>query len=385
MPDFNNVNLIRHFQIPLARAALTPQIQQSLVNMDRIELESEKKTSFTIFARPLGATLEEALRTRSSLTAGTPILEQMKSSPSTHAASREDTPHTDASEAAPGPPAGQPTCRNTSPLRPVIRAVELAYPATLFNLNILPLTSTAISLPADTIIEGAIVDGADGSAPVIAAFTTQTGHVITSFGPGQDIKSISFREVAGISVQRSHPNRDYNSIEVTLRVNRCSLIRGSECRPSSKLESAISAPSDHRTTETAANMITDLARTAASANTGIPLAASASSNGGPSATTIKAHRRTTACPLSAPGGPSHSGAGSGAAGHSPPSSGSGPAPNAAGFSQNLAARSAIGRDTTLSDAISKATDMADRIAGTSTSLQEEDSSERLTTSPPLRI
>lgn len=130
MPDFNDVNLIRHFQIPFARAALTPQIQQSLVNMDRIELESEKKTSFTVFARPLGATLEEALRTRSSLTAGTPILEQMKSSPSTHAASREDTPHTDASEAAPGPPAGQPTCRNTSPLRPVIRAVELAYPAT---------------------------------------------------------------------------------------------------------------------------------------------------------------------------------------------------------------------------------------------------------------
>ena len=157
----------------------------------------------------------------------------------------------------------------------------------LFNLNVLPPTSTAISLPADTIIEGTIVDGADGSAPVIAAFTTQTGHVITSFGPGQDIKSISFREVAGISVQGSHPNRDYNSIEVTLRVNRCSLIRGSECRPSSKLESAISAPSDHRTTETAANMITDLARTAASANTGIPLAASASSNGGPSATTSK--------------------------------------------------------------------------------------------------
>lgn len=82
MPDFNNVNLIRHCQIPLARAALTPQIQRSLVNMDRIELEPKKKTSFTVFARPLGATLEEALRTRSSLAAGTPILEQMKSSPS---------------------------------------------------------------------------------------------------------------------------------------------------------------------------------------------------------------------------------------------------------------------------------------------------------------
>lgn len=163
----------------------------------------------------------------------------------------------------------------------------VSHLSSLFSRNVLPLTSTAISLPAHTIIEGAIVDGADGSAPVIAAFTTQTGHVITSFGPGQDIKSISFREVTGISVPGSHPDRDYNSIEVTLRVNRCGLIRGSECRPSSKLEFAISAPSDHRTTETAANMIRDLARTAASAKTSIPLAASASSNGGPSATTSK--------------------------------------------------------------------------------------------------
>lgn len=81
----------------------------------------------------------------------------------------------------------------------------VSHLSSLFNLNVLPLTSTAISLPADTIIEVAIVDGADGIAPVIAAFTTQTGHVITSFGPGQDIKSISFCGVAGISVQEAIP------------------------------------------------------------------------------------------------------------------------------------------------------------------------------------
>ncbi|GLA74444.1 hypothetical protein AtubIFM55763_005688 [Aspergillus tubingensis] len=749
MPDFTNVNLIRRFQIPLARAALTPQIQQSLINMDRIELEPEKKTSFTVFARPLGAILEEALRTRSSLAAGTPILEKMKSSPSTHATGREDTPRTDASETVPGPPAGQPTGRNTTPLRPVISAAELAYPArilniparlhtalpvisetnrvlwdqdlvsrlsSLFNLNVIRPTSTAISLPADTIIEGAIVEGADGSAPVIPAFTTQTGRVITSFGPGQDIESISFRDVAEISVQGSHPDRDYNSIDVTLSVNRGGItvpvklpsvvvprgaarttivnVRASgvgtevakhlmanrmyygqvlfrsldatdlafllsgysynlngkqvpiteiinprpvryvgnyvafttniqpgkkntekgqfdnvpeqphppnespniesvdglhsddsehnestepsetadnkpnhseeveaerkadipglstvgpdpdpqwteflethniqvgqstndivplgtggvfaeavlgrsncaeklditrfwdwkdsqipltateiaavqtnsrasqpDLKPGELSTSLISqqAPSAlpdptgtaalltalqngamfrdqsglaatigltqaalqatqsgaasagqaasqnlqsqlQATTErqkTAANMITDLARTAASAYTGIPLAASASSNGGPSANSSKGalinyfdktkegspgatENKPAAgpqpgpapAPAPAPGGPSPSGAGPGAAGHSPPSNRSGPGPSAAGFSQNPAARSAIGRDTTLSDVISKATDMADRIAGTSTNLQEEDSSGLLTT------
>jgi hypothetical protein len=74
LPNFNDPNIVRRFQIPMARAALSPQIMRSFITIDQIQLDPAQQTSFSIFRRPLVDLLKDALTTRSSLTAGTPIL-----------------------------------------------------------------------------------------------------------------------------------------------------------------------------------------------------------------------------------------------------------------------------------------------------------------------
>lgn len=262
LPNFEDQNIIRRFQVPLARAALNPQIMRQLITMDQIELDPEQKTPFTIFRRPLGDLLREAITTRSSLTAGTNFLPA--SAVTTQPPGPATTPPrtgTDggvislasSTDATPSGSETNPT--STDQPHPAVTAAEIASPSRLaislpplrqalpvitqtnrvlwdqehvsrlssmFNIQVLRPTSNAISLPADAVIEGAVVEGTT-NVPVKAVFRTATGAAITDFGPGQNIDALSLRDLTSISVRGSHPDIEYN-ITVTLTVNRGGII-----------------------------------------------------------------------------------------------------------------------------------------------------------------
>lgn len=258
LPNFNDPNIVRRFQISMARAALSPQIMRSFITMDQIQLDPAQQTSFSVFRRPLADLLKDALTTRSSLTAGTPMLSTIQAhlSDAVSTAPKNTTAAVTGSTSAEGTPSTGTPSAQPATIQPAVSASDIARPqrlaisapplrqalpvisqtnkalwdqehvsrlSSLFNIQILRPTSLAISLPADAIIEGAVVEGTLSGAPVKAVFRTSTGAAITDFGPGQAIDSISLRDLTSISLRGSHPEQEYH-LTVYLTVNRGGII-----------------------------------------------------------------------------------------------------------------------------------------------------------------
>jgi hypothetical protein len=264
LPDFNDDTIIRRFSSALARAALSSTIRDSLFKIDTVEFQPEPKTSFSVFNRPLGDFFKEALSVRSSLVAGAVSLgtklaaqtvatppkttdgdktdrDKKPSAAATSESSGDNTPASTSSQSTPPAVVSPSDVALPKRLDTSIIPFQTALPvlmqtnnylwdqqhlsrlSSLFRQSIQSHTTTAISLPSDVNIEGAIVEGT-GSVPLKAVFRTATGQEVTDFGPGTGMPLISVRDLTSIAIRGSNPNSDYPNVSVSLTLNRGGVI-----------------------------------------------------------------------------------------------------------------------------------------------------------------
>ncbi len=206
--DFNNDQLIRRFQNVLARAGLTYEIRQALLNLDTIEIIPDKNNHYFNLGDTLGR-YEKVAMQRSKVM--TPV--SMAAAPPPTAATTSIAPETQTTEQ-------QKTLPAFAALMAVQKTNDLLWAgeqtsklAGLLNMTVLHAKSTSLFLPNDVNVEEAEVD-AEG-INVKAVFRDAGNKVLNISGT----VPTGLKSVASIGLSGSSPDRDIVA-DVVLTLNR---------------------------------------------------------------------------------------------------------------------------------------------------------------------
>lgn len=217
--DFQNDGMIRRFQGVLARAALTFQIREALLNLDVLEIAPERETNFTVLGNRLSFYLKDALATRTGIGA-TAMVRRGEPALAADAAPAKAEPEQPLAMLRRD--ANVTSRVRLSDALPILQQVndhlwtsdQAGRLSGLLNRSVLRGDSNSIYLPTDVSVEGGAVSA--GGTPMKIVFHTQHGATVTAVSADHPL---AMSEVSKIGITGSSSERDVSAV-VTLTVNR---------------------------------------------------------------------------------------------------------------------------------------------------------------------